>query len=81
MPVEAESKLDISEVERRKAVLKVWRDKKSAEMGQPRYCVLQNKTLAEIASRDPKTVEDLQTIYGIGEGKAQKYGAEILGML
>jgi len=81
VPAEAESKLGTEEVERRKAVLKEWRDRKSAEIGQPRYCVLQNKTLAEIASRDPKTVEELQTIYGIGEGKAQKYGAEILGML
>ncbi len=80
VPVEAESKLDISEVERRKAVLKEWRDRKSAEIGQPRYCVLKNKTLAEIASRDPKTLEDLQGIYGIGEASAQKYGAEILGM-
>jgi hypothetical protein len=80
-PVEAESKMGTEEVERRKAVLKEWRDRKSAELGQPRFCVLQNKTLAEIASRDPKTMEELQTIYGIGEGKAQKYGAEILGML
>jgi hypothetical protein len=80
VPVEAQSELDIGEVERRKAVLKEWRDRKSAEMGKPRYFVLKNRTLAEIASKAPKTVEDLQSIYGIGDVVAQKYGAEILGM-
>jgi hypothetical protein len=80
VPVEAESKLDIAEVERRKAVLKEWRDKKSAELGKPRYFVLKNRTLAEIASRAPKTLEELQEIYGIGTVSAEKFGAEILGM-
>jgi hypothetical protein len=80
VPVEAESTLDIAEVERRKAVLREWRNKKSAELGTPRFLVLKNRTLAEIASRAPKTIEELQGIYGIGAISAQKYGAEILGM-
>lgn len=81
VPAEAESPLDMQEVERRKVALKEWRNRKSAEMGQPRYCVLRNKTLAEIASRDPKTPEDLKGIYGMGDASVEKYGAEILGML
>jgi hypothetical protein len=80
VPVEAQSSLDIAEVERRKAVLREWRDRKSAEMGKPKYFVLKNRTLAEIASKAPKTIEELQGIYGIGAVSAQKFGPEILGM-
>ena len=80
VPVEAKSELDIDEVERRKAVLREWRDRKSAEMGKPKYFVLRNRTIAEIASKAPKTIEDLQGIYGIGAVSAQKFGPEILGM-
>lgn len=80
LPVEAESKLDIEEVERRKAALKEWRNKKSEEMGKPRYFVLKNRTLSEIASRAPATQEELLGIYGIGETRAELYGEEILSM-
>lgn len=80
IPVEAQSSLDIAEVERRKSVLREWRDRKSAEMGKPKYFVLKNRTIAEIASRAPKTIEELQGIYGIGQVSAQKFGPEILGM-
>lgn len=80
VPVEAESSLDIAEVERRKSVLREWRDRKSVEMGKPKYFVLKNRTIAEIASRAPKTIEELQGIYGIGQVSAQKFGSEILGM-
>jgi len=80
VPVEAQSSLDIAEVERRKTILREWRDRKSAEMGKPKYFVLKNRTIAEIASKAPKTIEDLQGIYGIGAVSAQKFGPEILGM-
>jgi hypothetical protein len=81
LPVEVKSDLNIEEVERRKAVLKEWRDKKSVELDTPKFFVLQNRTLSEIASKDPETVEDLQSIYGIGETKAQMYGDEILDLI
>jgi len=81
LPVEVESELSIEEVEKRKAVLKEWRDRKSNEIGKPKFFVLQNKTIKELASRTPETVEDLQTIYGIGEAKAEQYGDELLNLL
>jgi len=80
LPAEAESDLDTEEVERRKVALKEWRNKKSEEIGKPRYFVLKNRTLSEIASRAPKTQEELMGIYGIGETRAELYGEEILGM-
>ncbi len=81
LPVEVKSNLNIEEVERRKAILREWRDKKSKEMGKPKYFVLQNRTLKEIASKDPQSVEDLQSFFGIGEAKAQLYGDEILSLI
>jgi len=78
VPVEAESKLDMAEIERRKQVLREWRDRKSAELGQPRYCVLKNQTISELASKDPKTEEDLNKISGVGKAKTDSYGKEIL---
>ena len=80
LPSETESSLDIEEVERRKAALKEWRNKKSEEIGKPRYFVLKNRTLSEIASRAPQTQEELMGIYGIGETRAELYGEEILSM-
>ena len=80
LPVEADSKLDIEEVEKRKKALKEWRNKKSEEIGKPRYFVLKNRTLSEIASRAPQTQEELMGIYGIGETRAELYGEEILSM-
>jgi superfamily II DNA helicase RecQ len=69
------------EVKKREAALRAWRDKKSAELGKPKYFVLQNKTLRELASKSPETLEDLQAIYGIGEVKALTYGEEILSII
>ncbi len=80
LPSETESSLDIEEIERRKTALKEWRNKKSDEIGKPRYFVLKNRTLSEIAIRDPQTQEELMGIYGIGETRAQLYGEEILSM-
>lgn len=80
LPVEVESDLEIEEVERRKTLLKEWRDKKSEEIGKPKYFVFQNRTLRELASKNPGSVEDLQSIYGIGETKAELYGDEILSI-
>ncbi len=80
LPVETTSSMNIQEVEERKAALKTWRDEKAAAMGKPRYFVLKNKTLAEIAAKNPQTPEELKGIYGIGEARAEQFGEEILSL-
>ena len=40
----------------------------------PAYCIVQNRTLRELAQRLPGERHDLLQIYGIGEEKARKYG-------
>jgi len=43
--------------------------------------VFHNATLAAIAEQRPSTVSALQKISGVGEGKAERYGEAVLGIL
>ena len=61
--------------------LKDWRKAMSEELGQPLYIVLQNKTIEQLATRNPESIEDLKGIYGIGDVKAENFGEELLGVL
>ncbi len=46
--------------------------------GIPPYSVFTNKQLADISQKRPKTTSELKSIDGIGEGKVERYGKEIL---
>jgi superfamily II DNA helicase RecQ len=58
--------------------LKEWRKNKSEERNEPAYWVLTNRLAAYIAIAQPKTVEELLAIPGIGESKLNLYGEDIL---
>ncbi|NOQ38641.1 AAA family ATPase [archaeon] len=58
--------------------LKSWRSSLAGEMGLPAYCIMQDRTLLEIAQRLPKTSDELERIYGLGPAKITKYGEDIL---
>ena len=45
----------------------------------PAYCIVNNRTLRELAQRLPTERHALLQIYGIGEEKARKYGEILLG--
>jgi superfamily I DNA/RNA helicase len=61
--------------------LKQWRRDKSTEDNMPPYIIMHDTTLLEIASRTPSTLEELQTISGMGPVKVKKYGNAILDVL
>lgn len=44
----------------------------------PAYMIFPDKTLLEMASKFPKTREELQTIYGVGKTKLYQYGNDFL---
>ena len=44
----------------------------------PAYCIVNNRTLRELAQRLPTERQALMQIYGIGEEKARKYGEVLL---
>lgn len=61
--------------------LRSWRYETSKKDGVPSYIVFTNKQLAEIVSRNPTSLNQLSQIDGIGPGKIQKYGTQVLDLL
>ncbi|MCU1289777.1 MAG: aldolase [Acidobacteria bacterium] len=61
--------------------LKLWRNERAALDGLPPYMIAQNDSLMQIAVSDVKTPEDLISIKGFGEKRAQKYGEQIIEVL
>jgi ATP-dependent DNA helicase RecQ len=58
--------------------LKAWRADVAREHNLPAYVLFHDATLAELARRRPRTLEDLQGISGIGAKKLEAYGADVL---
>ena len=70
------------EQEQKFTALKNWRNERAAADGVPPYLITQNDSLMQIAAAEKiETSEDLTTIKGFGEKRAQKYGEEILRIL
>jgi ATP-dependent DNA helicase RecQ len=61
--------------------LRAWRAATAKEQGVPPYVVFHDKTLREIATVLPASLEELSTVSGVGESKLAKYGRPILDVL
>jgi DNA helicase-2/ATP-dependent DNA helicase PcrA len=61
--------------------LRSWRRTRAEGDGVPAYVVFHDSTLAEIASRRPRSLSDLRTISGIGPAKLERYGEDVLAVL
>jgi len=61
--------------------LKEWRLNRSKAEDIPAYVVFHNSTLAEIASRRPKTIAELALVPGVGPAKLERYGRDVLDAL
>ncbi len=61
-------------------LLRDWRSQKSKKEGVPPYILFTNQQLADIVKKRPQTIAELTQIDGIGNGKSQKYGSDILGI-
>jgi ATP-dependent DNA helicase RecQ len=53
----------------------------SRAQGVPPFVVASDRTLREIATAQPRTVEELMRVYGIGEAKAARYGRGFLDVV
>ena len=58
--------------------LRAWRTARARADGVPPYIVLTNVQLAEIANKRPATRAALQAIPGVGDGRIDKFGEELL---
>ncbi len=67
-----------SEALLRYSALKAWRAEVAREHNLPAYVIFHDATLAAIAQRAPRSMNDLQGISGIGAKKLEAYADEVL---
>ncbi|MEI8250232.1 MAG: DNA helicase RecQ [Synechococcus sp. ELA057] len=61
--------------------LRSWRLVQARSQGVPPYVVFHDRTLVEIASRAPVSLEALGQISGVGQAKLERYGEAVLQVL
>jgi ATP-dependent DNA helicase RecQ len=59
-------------------MLRTWRAEQAKVQGVPAYVILHDKTLHELAARQPANLDELLDVPGIGQAKAERYGAGLL---
>jgi ATP-dependent DNA helicase RecQ len=64
-----------------RAALREWRLQRARELSVPAYVVLHDSTLDEIAARAPHSIAELCEISGIGQKRAERFGARILSVI
>ena len=62
-------------------ILKRWRLETARAEEKPAYVIFHNSTLAEIASRAPRSREELAAVPGVGPAKLDRYGDQVLAVL
>lgn len=63
------------------SMLKDLRKKMSKHLGVPPYVIFQDPSLESMATIYPITLEELQNIPGVGQGKAKRYGGEFCELI
>ena len=63
------------------SMLKDLRKKMSKHLGVPPYVIFQDPSLESMATIYPITLEELQNIPGVGQGKAKRYGKEFCELI
>ncbi|HEX4923144.1 MAG TPA: ATP-dependent DNA helicase RecQ [Bdellovibrionales bacterium] len=66
------------EAEARKLLLKDWRREYAKEHDIPAFIVFSDRTLTDLANKNPKTLTELGRVYGFGPAKVEALGDAIL---
>ncbi|MGI4727545.1 MAG: HRDC domain-containing protein, partial [Janthinobacterium lividum] len=61
--------------------LRSWRNRLAEEKSVPAYVILHQKVLESLVENLPATLTELEMIKGIGKGKVDQYGEEILAYI
>jgi ATP-dependent DNA helicase RecQ len=64
-----------------RAKLKEWRRVLAKELSVPAYVILHDSTIDALCRQMPSTILELMDVQGIGEKKAERFGAAILGVM
>ncbi|CAM6002066.1 unnamed protein product [Sphagnum balticum] len=70
-----------AEEELRCEVLRDWRKIYADARDIPAFLVFSNKTLKDLCQKNPKTLDELNRVYGMGPQKIEHFGKEILETL
>ena len=61
--------------------LKDLRKKVAKEFGVPPFVVFQDASLEDMCMKYPITISELTNVFGVGEGKAKKYGKDFVALI
>ena len=61
--------------------LKAWRREQARQQGVPPYVVFHDRTLIELAARQPGDLNALAQVSGIGSAKLERYGEAVLAVI
>jgi ATP-dependent DNA helicase RecQ len=61
--------------------LRAWRREEAARQHLPPYFIFSNDTLAQIARMRPASLADLLGVEGVGQGKLERYGEAVIGVV
>jgi len=70
-----------ADVRARFEALRAWRRERAAEQRVPPYVIFQDRTLLEIAIKQPGDLARLGAIAGVGQSKIARYGEAVLEVL
>ncbi len=62
-------------------MLKSWRKQKAQTLDTPAFIIFSDRTLKDIVLKSPESLDQLRSVYGIGDDKIEKFGAELLTLL
>jgi len=75
---EPAQEIDSPEAEARALILRDWRKRFAKERDVPAFIIFSDKTLRDLAAKNPRSLSDLEKIYGLGPAKIELFGAEVL---
>ena len=74
-------KLESPEAELRAEVLRDWRKTYAAENDIAAFIVFSNRTLVDLANKNPKSLSELRQVHGFGDHKVGALGEQVLALL
>lgn len=58
--------------------LKEWRRLTAVELDQPAFVIFSDKSLRDLVTKNPKSLSDLENVYGFGPAKIERFGLDVL---
>ena len=75
---ELAQQIESPEAEARALILRDWRKRFAKERDVPAFIIFSDKTLRDLASRNPRSLAELEKVYGLGPAKIELFGGDLL---